>query len=151
MSAKTIPRSPAFPPVLTSYKLLEIERRPFPLPPGAHPVVHSPPPAIPPVRHRPRQQRPPCAASAGRQTAAGAAEGSDANAMRLWAMSAGEETEANAIGAAEREGRRGLPRSGHSVPHDLGNNSIGAQAGGMVEDRRGHHDFVRSGLGYEGH
>jgi hypothetical protein len=26
MSAKTIPRSPAFPPVLTSYKLLEIER-----------------------------------------------------------------------------------------------------------------------------
>jgi hypothetical protein len=60
-------------------------------------------------------------------------------------------TETNAMGAAEREGRRGLPRSGHGVPHDLGNNSIGAQAGGMVEDRRGHHNFVRSGLGYEGH
>src|SRR5262245_5543663 len=31
MSAKTIPRSPAFPPVLTSYKLLEIERPDFAL------------------------------------------------------------------------------------------------------------------------
>jgi hypothetical protein len=67
-------------------------------------------------------------------------EGTDANAMRLRAM-----------GAAEREERRGLPRSGHGVPPDLGNNSIGAQASGMVEDLRGHHDFVRSGLGYEGH
>jgi hypothetical protein len=28
MGSKTIPRSPAFPPVLTSYKLLEIERKP---------------------------------------------------------------------------------------------------------------------------
>src|SRR5215475_6230755 len=29
MGSKTIPRSPAFPPVLTSYKLLEIERRKY--------------------------------------------------------------------------------------------------------------------------
>jgi hypothetical protein len=149
MSSKTIPRSPAFPPVLTSYKLLEIERRPFPPPPV--PTLSSTP------RHRPYPQFATARASSGRlaqpaQVArrAGPAEGTDANAMRLRAMSAAEETETHAMGAAEREGRRGLPRSGHGVPHGLGNKSIRAQAGGMVEDLRGHHDFVRSGLGYEG-
>jgi hypothetical protein len=89
-------------------------------------------------------------ASSGRQMAARPAGGTDANAMRLLVRSAAEATGTNVRGAAEQEEQRGLPRSGHGVPHDLGNKSIGAQAGGMVEDLRGHHDFVRSGLGYEG-
>ena len=98
------------------------------------------------------KQPPPAPATAalrsqrGRQMAAWPAGGTDANAR-----SAAEATGTNARGAAEQEEQRGLlPRSGHGVPHGLGNKSIRAQAGGMVEDRRGHHDFVRSGLRYEG-